>query len=41
MNIPIPKRWDPLSALPIFGGLYWLLHVRFKREVRQRQDDIL
>lgn len=25
MNAPIPKRWEPLSALPILAGLYWLL----------------
>ena len=25
MNLPKPKQWEPLSAIPIAAGLYWLL----------------
>jgi hypothetical protein len=25
MTLPKPKQWEPLAAIPIFAGLYWLL----------------
>jgi hypothetical protein len=25
MTLPKPKQWEPLSAIPILAGLYWLL----------------
>ena len=25
MTLPKPKQWEPLAAIPVIAGLYWLL----------------